>query len=58
MKRRTVHIVTPCGIEGWVPDPHRWDGACVIAVVIGILVIGVAIGWVAALEWAVGWVLG
>lgn len=57
-RQRGVHIVTDYGVEGWVPDPHRWDGVIVIAVVLGVLVLGAALGWLAAIEYVLGWVRG
>lgn len=55
MKRHMIHIITPHGIEGWIPDPHRWDGVKAVVIVLVFLGVGWGIGWLMGIEHALGW---
>jgi len=46
MKRpRPLHIVTDYGLEGWCPDPHRWDGAILMVTVLLLVAAAGCAGW-------------
>jgi len=56
MSRRWQHIVTDYGVEGWIPDPHRWDTAIVLGVLAAVLILGLGFGFVLGAEYTLGWI--